>query len=100
MTGSPSFRLPAPQGGAPDLLVIAGEHSGDEHAARMVSGILARQPGLRIAALGGTRLAAAGAQLLYDRTKVSVVGLGEVVRNVSYFRKLIAETVRWIGEHR
>jgi lipid-A-disaccharide synthase len=100
MTGAPSFRLPAPQGGAPDLLVIAGEHSGDEHAARMVSGLLRRRPGLRVAALGGARLAAAGAQLLYDRTKVSVVGLGEVVRNISYFRTLIAETVRWIGEHR
>jgi lipid-A-disaccharide synthase len=100
MTGAPSFRLPAPRGGAPDLLVIAGEHSGDEHAARMVSGLFSRKPGLRVAALGGARLAAAGAQLLYDRTKVSVVGLGEVVKNISYFRALIAETVRWIGEHR
>ena len=30
------FRLPPPAGGRVDLLVIAGEHSGDEHAARMV----------------------------------------------------------------
>ena len=30
------FRLPPPEGGRADLLVIAGEHSGDEHAARMV----------------------------------------------------------------
>jgi lipid-A-disaccharide synthase len=100
MTGAPSFRLPAPGGGAVDLLVVAGEHSGDEHAARMVSGLLRRRPGLRIAALGGPRLAAAGAQLLLDRTGVSVVGLGEVVRNVPYFRSVIEETVRWIGEHR
>jgi lipid-A-disaccharide synthase len=100
MTGDPRFRLPAPQGGATDLLVIAGEHSGDEHAARLVSGLLARRPGVRIAALGGPRLAAAGAQLLYDRTSVSVVGLGEVLRNLSYFRALIRATVQWIGEHR
>jgi lipid-A-disaccharide synthase len=100
MTGDASFRLPPPQAGQPDLLVVAGEHSGDEHAARLVSGLLRRRRGLRIAALGGPRLAAAGAQLLYDRTKVSVVGLGEVVRNLSYFRAIIAETVRWIGDHR
>ena len=100
MTGDARFRLPAPHGGAPDLLVIAGEHSGDEHAARLVAGLLRRRPGLRIAALGGPRLAAAGAQLLHDRTGVSVVGFGEVLRNLSYFRDLIAETVRWIGKHR
>jgi lipid-A-disaccharide synthase len=100
MTGDASFRLPPPQAGRPDLLVVAGEHSGDEHAARLVSGLLRRRRGLRVAALGGPRLAAAGAQLLYDRTKVSVVGLGEVVRNLGDFRAIIAETVRWIGEHR
>lgn len=100
MMGDTRFRLPPPQGGAPDLLVIAGEHSGDEHAARLVGGILRRRNGLRIAALGGPRLAAAGAQLLYDRTKVSVVGLWEVARNAPYFRAIIAETVRWIGEHK
>jgi lipid-A-disaccharide synthase len=66
----------------------------------MVSGLLALRPGLRVRALGGPRLAAAGAQLLYDRTAVSVVGLWEVVRNYSYFRGLIEETVRWIGVHR
>jgi len=100
MTGDPSLRLPPPARGAADLLVVAGEHSGDEHAARMVSGLLARRPGLRVSALGGPRLAAAGADLLYDRTALSVVGLGEVVRNLSFFRALIEETVAWIGRHR
>jgi lipid-A-disaccharide synthase len=100
MTGDPSFWLPAPQGGAPDLLVVAGEHSGDEHAARMVAGLLRRRPGLRIAALGGPRLAAAGAQLLLDRTIVSVVGFAEVLKNLGYFRSVIEQTVRWVGEYR
>ncbi|HTU03590.1 MAG TPA: hypothetical protein VMG58_17290 [Candidatus Sulfotelmatobacter sp.] len=100
MTGAPPFRLPAPQGGATDLLVVAGEHSGDEHAARMVAGLLARRPDVRVAALGGPRLAAAGAQLLHDRTELSVVGFAEVLRNLSYFRVLIDETVRWIGQYR
>jgi lipid-A-disaccharide synthase len=99
MTGPSRFRLPPPRGGRPDLLVIAGEHSGDEHAARMVSGLRRLRPGVRVAALGGPRLAAAGAQLLHDRTELSVVGFAGALRNVLYFRNLIAETVRWIGEH-
>ncbi|HMD60240.1 MAG TPA: lipid-A-disaccharide synthase [Opitutaceae bacterium] len=100
MTGATPLRLPAPRGGAIDLLVVAGEHSGDEHAARMVAGLLSRRPGARVAALGGPRLAAAGAQLLHDRTELSIVGFADVLRNLPYFRSLIEETVRWIGRFR
>jgi lipid-A-disaccharide synthase len=95
-----SFHFSAPTSGRVDLLVIAGEHSGDEHAARMVHGLLAQRPELRVCALGGPRLAAAGAQLLRDLTATSAIGPGEVLRKVFFFRALIAETVRWIGEHR
>ncbi|MBL9190168.1 MAG: lipid-A-disaccharide synthase [Opitutaceae bacterium] len=94
------FRLAPPAGGAVDLLIVAGEHSGDEHAARVVRELRAREPGLAIAALGGPQLAAAGAQLLHDLTSSSVVGLVEVLKNYSFFRALFEETLRWIGEHR
>jgi lipid-A-disaccharide synthase len=99
MTGAAPFPLPPPAGGPPDLLVVAGEHSGDEHAARMVGGLLRLRPGLRVAALGGPRLAAAGAQLLLDRTSVSVVGLFEAARNLGYFRAVIEETARWVATY-
>jgi len=102
MTAAPSLplRLPPPRAGAVDLLVIAGEHSGDEHAATMVRSALARQPGLRVAALGGPELAAAGAQLLHDLTATSVVGLWEVLKHYRFFQALHGETLRWIAEHR
>lgn len=82
-----------------DLLVVAGEHSGDEHGARMVRELRAKHPGLAVAALGGPELAAAGAQLLHDLTASSVVGLVEVLKNYSFFRALFAETLRWIAEY-
>ena len=100
MSASPAPRLPAPASGRVDLLIIAGEHSGDEHAARLLRGLLARQPSLTVAALGGPRLAAAGAQLLHDLTASSVVGLLEVLRNYGYFKALLADTLRWIEEFR
>lgn len=86
--------------GRVDVLFIAGEHSGDEHAARLARELRARQPGLAIAALGGPELAAAGAQLLHDMTASSVVGLVEVLKNYSFFKALFAETLRWIDGHR
>ncbi|MFT3868103.1 MAG: lipid-A-disaccharide synthase [Nibricoccus sp.] len=90
--------LPPPTGGRVDLLIIAGEHSGDEHAARMLSGVLAKCPDLRVAALGGPRLAAAGAQLLRDMTARSVIGFVDTLKNISYFKALFREILRWIEE--
>jgi len=95
------FRLSPPSGGVrPDLLVIAGEHSGDEHAARAVVDLRVKSPSLRICALGGPRLAEAGAQLLHDLTASSVVGFVEVLRGYSFFKTLFEEILRWVAEHR
>lgn len=101
MSSSPlPLSFPPPVRGRVDLLIVAGEHSGDEHAARMVRELRAAHPELAVAALGGPRLAEAGAQLLYDLTASSVVGIVEVLRNYSFFRDLFNETVRWLREHR
>lgn len=81
-------------------MVVAGEHSGDEHAARMIKELLAHQPGLRVCALGGPQLAAAGAQLLHDLTSSSVVGFVEVLKNFRFFRMLFGATLSWIEQHR
>ncbi len=97
--GNQDLQFLPPRDGAVDLLIVAGEHSGDEHAARMVRELLAKQPGLAVAALGGPKLAAAGAQLLHDMTASSVVGLVEVVKNYPFFKALFEETLRWIAAH-
>jgi lipid-A-disaccharide synthase len=89
-----------PSHGAVDLLIIAGEHSGDQQAARMLRGVMERRPDLKVAALGGTDLRKAGAQLLFDLTGSSVVGLAEVLRNYGFFRRIFELTKRWIDVHR
>lgn len=89
-----------PAAGRVDVLIVAGEHSGDEHAARMVRELRERQPGLAIAALGGPQLAAAGAQVLHDMTASSVVGIVEVLKNYPFFKALFAETLRWLETHK
>src|SRR5882757_1876212 len=99
MSAALPFRLPPPTGGRVDVLIVAGEHSGDEHAARLVRELRAQHPGLAVAALGGPQLAAAGAHLVYDLTASSVVGFVEVLKNYPFFRALFAETLRWISEH-
>jgi lipid-A-disaccharide synthase len=98
MSNALPFRLAPPEGGQVDLLVIAAEHSGDQHAGRMVAGLLAAEPGRRVCALGGPALAAGGAQLLEDLTTHSTMGFA-VFGRLSFYRTLMAEVVRWVAEH-
>jgi lipid-A-disaccharide synthase len=96
----PPILQPWPVGAPPpDLLVIAGEPSGDEHAAQLVRDLRARRPGVRIAALGGPRLQAAGAQLIFDLSAHGVVGLIEVLKNYALFSNVFAQTMAWIEKH-
>lgn len=100
MEAANEARLPAPAGGAVDVLFVAGEHSGDEHAAAVIRGLREKGPGPSIAAVGGPRMAAAGAELLHDLTASSVVGLVEVLRHYRYFKRLFGALLRWVREHR
>lgn len=84
-----------PRAGEVDILVVAGEHSGDQHAAKVVAELLKARPGLRIAAFGGPQLRAAGAQLLMDMTGFSAVGIVEVLAAYPFYRRLFACMVSW-----
>jgi lipid-A-disaccharide synthase len=81
-----------------DLLVVAGEASGDLHAARMLAELRALHPELRPFGLGGDELAAAGLELLGHSREIAVVGIAEVLRVLprarEIFDRLLAEVDR------
>ncbi|MDG1139535.1 MAG: lipid-A-disaccharide synthase [Opitutales bacterium] len=83
-----------------DLLVVAGEASGDEHAAALIRGLKKQNPGLKVAALGGPRAKEAGADLLFNLVDHAVVGIYEVFKNYSFFKGLFDLTCRWIDQHK
>ncbi|MBQ9759605.1 MAG: lipid-A-disaccharide synthase, partial [Opitutales bacterium] len=62
----PAAFPPPEKDGRPDILFIAGEHSGDELSAGVISKLLAKNPELKIAAFGGNDMRDAGAQLLFN----------------------------------
>ncbi|MDR3228094.1 MAG: lipid-A-disaccharide synthase [Puniceicoccales bacterium] len=92
--------FPPPENGTTDILFIAGEHSGADHAARVVRDLLLRRPALRVAALGAPAMHDAGAQLLFDMTRFSAVGLVEVLAHLGFYKRLFALVLGWIREHR
>lgn len=82
-----------------DLLVIAGEHSGDEHASVLVKKLLEKRPHLRIAAIGGEKLREAGTHFLFDLTVYSVVGFVEISKQYRPLKAIFNETLKWIQMH-
>lgn len=94
------FAFPPLAEGPVDVLVLAGEHSGDEHAARMVRSAIAKNENLKVCAVGGRHLEAAGAQLLFDLVEYSVIGLVEVLKHYSEYKLIFDETINWIRNHK
>lgn len=91
--------FPAPES-PPDLLIIAGEHSGDQHAAHLVEEVRAKNPSLSVCALGGPSLEKAGAQILFDMMDLAVVGFVEVLKHYSAFKTVFKNTIDWIKTYR
>ena len=75
-------------------MFIAGEASGDVHAAEVIKCLRAQAPEMQIFGAGGPRMKAAGMDLSLDLTGHAVVGLVEVLRNYGKFRRIFWRLVR------
>ncbi len=73
-----------------ELLVVAGEASGDLHGARLVSELHRLVPGLSVFGLGGDELRAAGLDPVAHSAEISVVGITEVLRILKRAREVFA----------
>ncbi len=73
---------------APHFMIVAGEASGDMHAAHLVREIRKLQPAATFSGLGGPKMAEAGVHLYSDLTRLAVVGFVEVVKHYGEIRKI------------
>ena len=95
-----AFQFAAPEGDGVDVLFVAGEHSGDQHAALIAQEMRERHPEWQLAAMGGPALSRAGVQVLHDLTRDSVVGLVEVLKHYGTFKRLFNGLLDWVERHR
>jgi len=70
-----------------DVLIVAGEASGDLHAAGVARELRAAAPDIHLRGVGGTRMAEAGVELLEQIA--GVVGFVEVIRHVPAHWRLL-----------
>jgi lipid-A-disaccharide synthase len=72
-----------------EVLVIAGEASGDLHAAGLARALSALRPDLRLVGMGGRQMRAAGVEILEDAERMAVMGFVEVIRKIPHHWALL-----------
>ena len=72
------------------ILIVAGEKSGENYGAAVVRRYAAEHPDARFFGIGGTAMAEAGVESLYQISDLAVVGLAEVVAHLPRIRRMFA----------
>jgi len=83
-----------------ELLVVAGEASGDLHGARLITELRRHVPDLAPFGLGGDEMRAAGLEAVAHSSEISVVGITEVLKILPRAREVFADLLREVDRRR
>jgi lipid-A-disaccharide synthase len=88
--------------GAPHdrILLVAGEASGDLHAAAVVTALRSVNPRIEVWGVGGQHLRAAGMHVLVDTAHVATMGLTETFGTLGRLLQTYRRLVRFLDEQR
>ncbi|MDD2702897.1 MAG: lipid-A-disaccharide synthase [Candidatus Omnitrophica bacterium] len=71
-----------------DILIVAGEASGDIHAAHLVRAMYPLAPSLRFFGLGGKKMEQEKVRLMFNIAELAVVGIWEAVKKYGTFKRI------------
>ena len=84
----------------PWVMVVAGEASGDQHAAAVVAELKRLDPSLRFFGMGGPKLQAQGVELVHGAHEISVMGIVEVLPKVPRIWRVLGDLARAAQDRR
>ncbi|OGC90472.1 MAG: lipid-A-disaccharide synthase [candidate division Zixibacteria bacterium RBG_16_48_11] len=70
------------------ILIVAGEVSGDLHAAGLISALKKIKPELEFFGIGGSQMQNRGVKVLYHTDKMAFLGFWEVLRHLGFIRQV------------
>ncbi|MEN7974012.1 MAG: lipid-A-disaccharide synthase, partial [Verrucomicrobiota bacterium] len=82
------------------ILVVAGEVSGDLHAAKVVKAVKARSPETAFWGIGGDGLRSEGVELLQHTDKMSVMGIVEVLKHYRFFKAVLKQVLDEVDQRK
>jgi lipid-A-disaccharide synthase len=69
------------------IVLIAGEESGDQHAAQLLRQLQSKYPDIKASGFGGVHLKNAGMDVVFDLTTLAITGLTGVLSHLHVIRK-------------
>ena len=81
-----------------NILIVAGDPSGDLHAADLIKALRAKDPEISVAAIGGVRMQEVSTHFIYNLVSVGAVGFAEPFKNFFLWLKLIKLVRRYMEE--
>ncbi len=83
-----------------EIFIIAGEASGDMHAAGLCREIAKKRPDIHISGVGGPAMEASGVKLLFSSSSLAVVGVFEVLRHAAPIMRAFRSVIKWLKKQR
>ena len=81
-----------------NLMIIAGEVSGDLHGSSLVKELKKMDKSINIYGIGGDRMKAEGMELIYHINKMAFLGFAEVVKHLPFIKRVQKDLIAIIRE--
>ena len=81
-----------------NLIIIAGEVSGDLHGSSLVKELKKMDKSINIYGIGGNRMKAEGMELIYHINKMAFLGFAEVVKHLPFIKRVQKDLIAIIRE--
>jgi lipid-A-disaccharide synthase len=78
------------------LVIIAGELSGDNHGAKLISALKSLQPAIEISGIGGDLMIQEGLKAIHHIKEISFLGFGEIIKHLPILYKVYHSILRRI----
>lgn len=75
------------------ILIIAGEASGDKHAADLILELQNIHPEIEFTGIGGDDMQRTGAHLIYHIRQLAVLGITEIIKHLPFIRQVQRDIV-------
>ncbi len=82
------------------IMILAGEASGDAHAAEFVDALHQIDPEIRASGMGGDAMRRAGVDVFFDSSIIAVVGLIEVLKHWGDIKRAMAAVEQRLEQER
>ena len=81
-----------------NIFIVAGESSGDMHAASLIREIRQLNKNLEFTGIGGPEMKKENAKLLYDISQVNFIGFSSVIRNIKKIKSILDNCISQVKE--